>query len=150
MNIFSCQGCGQRLYFENFQCEQCGRRLGYLPDHAVISALEPGDSDFKALAADGAPYKFCVNAQYGVCNWMIPAHEVEQHCAACRHNHTIPDLSIPENLPLWARIENAKHRLFYTLLKLRLPLVNKQDDPNKGLTFEFLNEDNATHGQKVI
>ena len=150
MNIFSCQGCGQRLYFENTHCEQCGRQLGYLPDHAVISALEQGQTDFKAMGAQGSAYKFCVNAQYGVCNWMIPAASEEQHCAACRHNHTIPDLSIAENLPLWRRIENAKHRLFYTLLKLKLRPANKKDDSKKGLTFEFLAEDNSTHGQRVM
>ena len=34
----------------------------------------------------------------------------------------IPDLSLPDNLAHWRMIEIAKHRLFYTLLKLRLPL----------------------------
>ena len=30
MKLFSCQGCGQLLYFENVRCENCGRALGYL------------------------------------------------------------------------------------------------------------------------
>jgi len=32
----------------------------------------------------------------------------------------------------------AKHRLFYTLLKLRLPLSTKSEDPEGGLAFDFL------------
>ena len=49
----------------------------------------------------------------------------------------IPDLSQPENQAHWRKIEFAKHRLFYTLLKLRLPLTTKLEDPN-GLAFDFL------------
>ena len=40
MKLFSCQGCGQLLYFENIRCESCGRALGYLTDLTEISALE--------------------------------------------------------------------------------------------------------------
>ena len=41
MKLFSCQGCGQLLYFENVLCESCGRALGYLTDLTEISALDP-------------------------------------------------------------------------------------------------------------
>jgi hypothetical protein len=34
-------------------------------------------------------------------------------------------------------MESAKHRLFYTLLRLKLPLVTKAEDPD-GLAFDFL------------
>ena len=34
-------------------------------------------------------------------------------------------------------IEVAKHRLFYTLLRLRLPLTTRPEDP-EGLAFDFL------------
>ena len=37
----------------------------------------------------------------------------------------------------WRKIEFAKHRLFYTLLQLRLPLTTRAEDPN-GLAFDFL------------
>src|SRR4029077_5025005 len=77
------------------------------------------------------------NAQHGVCNWLIPADSPDTLCIACRHNRTIPDLSLPENLPNWRKIEFPKHRLFYTLLKLRLPLATKPEDPD-GLAFDFL------------
>ena len=49
----------------------------------------------------------------------------------------IPDLSLVENVANWRKIEVAKHRLFYTLLKLRLPLTTRNEDAG-GLAFDFL------------
>ncbi|HWC62419.1 MAG TPA: putative zinc-binding metallopeptidase [Rhizomicrobium sp.] len=139
MRLFTCQACGQVLYFENVRCEHCGHRLGYLPGKAAISALEPLDNDrWQALADPESPYKFCSNYAHGVCNWMVPADGPETFCAACRHNRTIPDLSVEGHLQLWARIEAAKHRLFYSLLRLKLPLENRADNPERGLAFDFL------------
>ena len=79
------------------------------------------------------------------CNWLIEAHSADRFCTACRHNRTIPDLSNPENLARLRKIEWAKHRLFYTLLKLRLPLVTRGEDPD-GLAFDFLAPDAPSHG----
>jgi hypothetical protein len=146
MKLFECQNCGQPLYFENTKCESCGARLGYLPREATVTALRPAgeaagqatsEATWYALAKRGTRYKFCANAIHDVCNWLIPAQEPDQFCVACRHNRTIPNLSDPENLRRWRLIEVAKHRLFYTLLKLRLPLDAKNKD-GKPLTFDFL------------
>lgn len=138
MKLFECQNCGQALYFENTRCESCGLRLGYLPERETITALQEADGVWRALAAPYGRYRFCANAQHDdVCNWLVAADQAEAFCAACRHNRTIPDLSQPENLVRWRKIESAKHRLFYTLLKLRLPLTTRPDDPN-GLAFDFL------------
>jgi len=143
MKLFECQHCGQPLYFENIRCESCGRGLGYLPSKETISALEQaekaGNGIWKALADLKARYRYCANAQHGVCNWLIRADAPEEFCIACRHNRTIPNLSTPENLANWQKIEIAKHRLFYTLLKLRLPLATRTEDPD-GLAFDFLAE----------
>ena len=139
MKLFECQNCGQALYFENTHCESCGLRLGYLPPKETVAALEADESGFRALAdPNRSRYRYCANAQHDVCNWLIPADSGDQFCAACRHNRTIPDLSVPENLFNWRKMEAAKHRLFYTLLKLRLPLQTKLEDPDNGLAFDFL------------
>ena len=45
-------------------------------------------------------------------------------------------------------MEIAKHRLFYTLIELGLPLTTRSQDPKEGLVFEFL-EDPAS-GKKVM
>lgn len=150
MEVFACQACGQVLYFENVFCERCGHALGYLPDQATISAVEPQNGHWMALAAGGAQYRYCQNHDPGVCNWMVPVESAEAFCAACRHNKTIPDLTVPDNLELWRKLEAAKHRLFYSLLKLDLKLENQLDNPERGLAFEFLSEAQAPHGQQVM
>ena len=143
MKLFQCQNCGSPLYFENTRCERCGLSLGYLPARETVSALEPDNTQrtdqqqvWIALA-DGAKYRYCANFAYGVCNWLVPSARAEPFCAACRHNQMVPDLSLPENVDRWRALENAKHRLFYTLLQLRLPVETKAESPN-GLAFQFL------------
>jgi hypothetical protein len=144
MQLFKCQNCGQMLYFENTRCESCGARLGYLPERSTLSALEAEGDLWHALADRGMLHKFCANETHGACNWMLPVDDASSYCAACRHNHTIPDLSVPENLTRWRELEGAKHRLFYSLFKLRLPVPARPADP-AGLAFDFLADppDNA-------
>ena len=137
MRLFECQACGQALYFENTLCESCGRRLGYLAKAATLSALEPEDDKWRALADPDRLYHFCANVAHGTCNWLVADDGNEAFCLACRHNSTIPNLSAPLNLFLWRKIEIAKHRLFYSLLRFQLPLITKQRDPS-GLAFDFL------------
>jgi hypothetical protein len=137
MKLFECQNCGQPLYFENTRCESCGYALGYLPGRETVTALKPDNDLWQALAVPRTRYRYCANAVHKVCNWLISADLPDQYCAACRHNRTIPDLSQDGNLSNWRLIEVAKHRLFYTLLKLKLPLATKAEAPG-GLAFDFL------------
>ena len=149
MKFFQCQHCNLLLFFENRICERCGHALGYLPIENQLSALEPnGNGQWQTIAIPGNISKFCKNAEYDACNWLIPAQASEQFCIACRHNRTVPDLSDPKNLEYWRKMEFAKHRLFYTLLRLHLPLPNRTDDPTHGLAFDFLND--STGGEKVL
>ncbi len=138
MKLFECQHCGQLLFFENTRCERCGHVLGYLPDRTTLSALtaEGGDR-WRPLATPDEPSRLCANAAYDACNWMVPAEGPDALCCACRLNRTIPNLGAPENLRLWQRLEAAKHRLVYGLLRLGLPLVSKFEDAETGLAFDF-------------
>jgi hypothetical protein len=138
MKLFECQNCRQPLYFENTRCESCGLALGYLPGRETVSALKGSEGDWRPLAERRWKYRYCANVVHGVCNWLVRTDSPDALCLACRHNRTIPDLSVPENQPRWQKIEIAKHRLFYTLLKLRLPLASKLEDPGGGLAFDFL------------
>ncbi|MGM0562266.1 MAG: zinc-binding metallopeptidase family protein [Pseudomonadota bacterium] len=141
MKLFECQNCRQRLYFENTRCEHCSMVLGYIPEASTLSALSPSDDGYwQALAAPGQAFRFCANAAHGACNWLVPRGSDEVYCRACRHNRTIPDLSDARNLLLWQRIEGAKHRLFYGLLRLGLPLVDRRADATHGLAFDFLGQ----------
>jgi hypothetical protein len=137
MQIFECQNCGQALYFENTTCQSCGFRLGYLPEQATITALKEKDGTWQALAEPEGSYRHCSNAIHEVCNWLVPADQPGQFCVACRHNRMIPDLSVPQNVEHWRKIEVAKRRLFYTLLKFRLPLATKEEEPD-ALAFDFI------------
>ncbi|HVP98996.1 MAG TPA: putative zinc-binding peptidase [Roseiarcus sp.] len=150
MKLFRCQACGNLIHFENRVCGRCGHRLGYLPELQALSALEPaGDPKWTPLAAKGAQRRFCANAEQDACNWLTPLKSDNPFCLACRHNETIPNLSAPQNLQAWRDIELAKHRLFYSLLRWRLPLTTRAEDPEHGLVFKFLADPPAA-GPKVM
>ena len=126
------------MYFDNTVCVNCGRRLGYLPERFEMSALEADGSRWKALAVPEFPYVSCTNSQYDACNWLLPADGDNPLCVACCHNQTVPDLSAPEYLANWRKIELAKRHLFYSLMRWRLPMPTRSEDPEHGLAFEFL------------
>ncbi|MBX9846227.1 MAG: putative zinc-binding peptidase [Xanthobacteraceae bacterium] len=137
MKLFECQKCNQLLYFENTSCGNCGSRLGYLQARETLSVVGPDGPHWRAAADPTRRYRFCANAGHGACNWLVDDEQPGPYCAACRHNQTVPDLSVPENVLRWRKIEFAKHRLMYSLLKLKLPLATRAEDPD-GLAFEFL------------
>ena len=134
MRLFKCPACGQLLYFENTRCEQCGHTLGYDPATSCMRALEQNGEFW---ADNTGQWRFCTNAGHQACNWLIDASSTDTLCAACRHNHLIPDISIPQNLARWRTLEVAKHRLIYTLLRLGLPLADRTQNPAHGLAFDF-------------
>jgi len=150
MKLFECQNCRQPLYFENTRCESCGLQLGYLPSHDTVTALQADGGGWRALAEPKGRYRYCANIEHNVCNWLLPFDHPEHFCAACRHNRTIPDLSVPRNLARWRKIELAKHRLFYTLLKLRLPLTTRIEDEEGGLAFDFIADQDNDSGKPPV
>lgn len=138
MKIFQCQACDQPVSFESTACESCQRRLGYVRHVHEMSALEPsGDVLWHAYAHPIRKYRFCANAALDACNWLVPEDSTETYCVACRYNRVVPDLSNPWNLTRWRQIEAAKRRLFYSLLRLDLPLANREQVAG-GLAFDFL------------
>jgi hypothetical protein len=145
MRLFKCQACGQVLLFENIKCEQCFRQLGYLPDVNLLTVTQPKGEFLAAWGGDARAYQYCGNARYGCCNWLLPVDSREALCAACRHNGTIPDLSQSGNIELWRKIELAKHRLFYSLLRFHLPLQTRNESA-EGLVFDFPTDNAASGG----
>jgi hypothetical protein len=125
MKTFHCDHCGSLVFFENVTCVACGHALRFLPDVLDLSAVEPrGDESWLALSerARERTYRSCQNAvEHQVCNWLVPTEDPSPFCVSCRLNDVIPDLSAPGNLERWHRLELAKRRLIYTLLKLGLP-----------------------------
>ncbi|WP_101927295.1 MULTISPECIES: zinc-binding metallopeptidase family protein [Luteimonas] len=149
MQLFKCQHCDQVVYFENTACTRCNSRLGYLPDLAQLSAVTPDGGNWIAHADPGPRYRFCRNWELNACNWMLPAGDGETYCRACRHNRTIPNLAEADNREHWRKIETAKRRLFYTLLRLRLPMPTAASGDPEPLEFDFL-ADQPGAKKKVI
>ena len=58
-------------------------------------------------------------------------------CDCCRHNAVIPDLSVAGHRERWARLEEAKRRLFFQLDAMGLPRGDGLDPP---LRFEFMTD----------
>lgn len=156
MKLFQCQGCGATVHFENSVCVSCGRALGYAPDQGVMAALEPADapaSGRRLLGQAGAPqrrYFFCANADQGVCNWLVPEQDGNQLCQSCRHNHLAPDLGVAGNVERWARLEQAKRQLFYSLLLWGLPTPVVGEGASEPLIFDLLGDVQTDKGVKRI
>ena len=146
MKQLTCSRCRSRVFFENLTCEVCASTLGYAPDEQCMLAFNASaPDDWQRLGLPGARYKPCVNRKAGVCNWMVPVASTQEHCLSCRTTHTIPALTKPENRAYWAALEQAKRRLFYTLVDLVLPTRNKLEDRAHGLSFEFLEQLTPKH-----
>ncbi len=142
MKAFSCDSCGSLVFFENVQCVKCQSPLGFLPEFGDLSALRPGnDGSWIALApaAKGSHYRTCANgSQHKVCNWMVPGANPDPFCAACRLNETIPDLAVAGNRERWYKLELAKRRIVYSLLRLHLPTEGVPSENKPPLRFSFL------------
>jgi hypothetical protein len=151
MRLFKCDICDHVVHFENDQCEHCHHRLGYIAPEFEMAALQPAAAgQWHAPARPGRSFRFCENAELQACNWVLPVSSPDRYCAACRHNRTVPNLAEADNMIAWRRMETAKHRLIYTLMRLAMPLPNRADDPQGGLVFDFLADPPAHRGPKVL
>ncbi len=143
MKRFQCC-CGNEVFFENTSCGVCNRLLGFDPDTRKIHTLILRTAQALESEVNGRIYRFCLNfTNHGVCNWLIAHSDPNPYCKGCRLNRTIPNLYIEINLRRWREIEKAKKRLLYTLYSLGLPVVDKSQDPETGLMFDFI-ETNRT------
>ncbi len=102
-----------------------------------MAALAPNGEEWNALANPDRSYIFCANVEYDVCNWLIDAADGQILCQSCRHNHIIPDLAISGNRERWRKIELAKRYVFRSLMRWRLPMPDRLEDPEHGLVFDF-------------
>lgn len=143
MKRLFCQ-CGNQVFFDSGQCVHCGYRLGFDVGELRMRAVRPLDGA-NCETVDGLRFRFCDNGlRYGVCNWLLPAHSDHSLCFACQFNRTVPNQSLPGNQRRWRVLEEGKKRLFFTLLRLGLPLVSGWRDPERGLLLDFI-EDGRSH-----
>jgi hypothetical protein len=117
------------VYFNNHSCVHCGRRLAFDVERLAMQAED----------APGSGIAVCANRELPVrCNWLPQPENDQGFCLSCAMSRTIPALNKPENHERWRKLEEAKRRLIYDLLRLGLPV-----DASK-LTFEF-KEDRRTN-----
>ncbi|MEO8631293.1 MAG: putative zinc-binding metallopeptidase [Betaproteobacteria bacterium] len=142
MKSFHCDHCQQLVFFENVVCVNCGHALAYLPDQARVGSLDKVDRDrwqSPSSAEASQTYRLCRNyVLENVCNWAIPSDDPSALCRACRLTRVIPNLSISGNREAWYRLEVAKRRAIANLMSLGLRVVDGGEQPQNGLTFEFL------------
>lgn len=155
MKLFKCDNCGQPVFFENYYCVQCNASLGFDPETMDILSLQPNENgQYSNLApAPGSTtylYKYCINKQHNVCNWLLPVEGESSYCEACNLNKTIPNIADPGHWEKWARIETAKHRLVYSLLRFKLPVVSKFQNEDTGLAFDFKADEENEEGKRLL
>jgi hypothetical protein len=144
MKLFTCARCGNVLYFENIRCEKCSSTLGYLPQENRMLPLVGEGAGWLVLDADGnqneryGTLRSCANAAHDACNWLLPESQEGDYCLSCRHNRTVPDLSDGNYVAAWQRVQAAKNRLFYALLRWRLKLEVREKGGTAGLCFDVL------------
>jgi hypothetical protein len=112
--------------------------LAYLPHRESMATLVPeGDHGWRALAVPVERLRLCENyTAHDVCNWVAPADDSKPLCISCQLTGVIPDLSRVGAKQAWYRLEAAKRRLVYSLLTLKLPLVSREADAERGLEFK--------------
>jgi hypothetical protein len=140
MRSFTCQKCGQAIFFENDHCLRCASPLGFVYDTMTMSAFEIKEGALRSYG-NNSLYKYCKNSEHHqACNWVLELTSEHSYCLACRLNRTIPNLSVPENLHYWRILEAGKRRLLYSLIRLGLPVIPKSEDDYNGVAFEFLKD----------
>lgn len=151
MTPFECSRCHAPVFFENTQCTACGAWLAFHPGLRRMLAYTESPAGpntpqrWRRSAEDAPPADElpCANRlAHGVCNWMVDDEASGATlCRSCRLTRTRPDLAVAGNAERWARIEQAKRRLLFTLdgLGLRLqPRSGPGADPQRGVAFDFL------------
>jgi hypothetical protein len=142
MKAFHCDHCGNLIFFENVSCLRCNHTLGFIPERTDLCALEPLQGNFWQPLGSTAHlqrYRQCRNSrEYQVCNWLVAENDASEHCRACRLNLLIPDLAIEGNLERWRKLEQAKRRVLYSLLRFKLR--TEEERGRAALRFKFLGD----------
>jgi len=113
MRAFTCDTCGQLLFFENSRCLRCSARLGFVPSRLGIVVLDEPDA---------ATLRPCANAALAACNWMLEDDDPGPLCRSCRLTRKRPADDDPDGLAAFTKAEAAKRRLIFQLLDLGLPI----------------------------
>lgn len=143
MKTFYCQACNNLVFFENDKCLKCNHPLGFIPETGELSALERGENNaWRPLAkGENKLYRSCDNAtKHKVCNWLVAADDPNPLCVSCRLTTIIPDLTVAGNIERWQKVEQAKRRVIYTIMRLGLPTEAVAEENRPALRFNFVGD----------
>ncbi len=132
MRAFTCDNCGQLLFFENSVCLRCSAPQMFVPSRLDIVAMLGGP--------ETVGLRQCANLTLAECNWAVEEQQAGPLCRSCALTRTRPDNGDPDGLAAFATAETAKRRLLFELLDLGLPLREER------LRFDLLS---SRHGPVV-
>jgi hypothetical protein len=111
---FTCDNCGQLVFFENSLCLRCSTPLAFVPSRRDVVAMPEGP--------EAAGLRRCGNFELAKCNWALEAGDVGPLCRSCRLTATRPNDGDLDGLAAFAAAETAKRRLLFELFELGLPV----------------------------
>jgi hypothetical protein len=121
--------------------------LGFsLKDGSLLIIARGAASDHDG-AVDAGRYHLCANLYVAECNWIVGSDDGGRDgelCASCRLTRTRPQNTDTAALPAFAAAERAKRRLVLELTDLKLPIVGRDQDPERGLAFDLLSSEHET------
>ena len=126
MKQLNCPHCRQRIVFEQSPCSHCGTPVSF--DSGSLRMVR------------GRNVVPCANRDLIGCNWSV--QDGMPYCRSCRLTRTIPNLGSDRNLALWRKVEQAKRRLTYDLMRLELPLAVPS---GAQIAFDILSHETAGH-----
>ena len=121
MRAFSCDTCGEQVYFDNTLCLSCDSPLGWSRAEQRIKVVPDDDTRCSQRTLNG-------------CNWIVATPGL---CDCCALTRTRPDDHDVVGLPQYYVAEQAKRRLVAELDALGLP-VAPRDEQGRGLAFDLL------------
>ena len=138
MRAFTCDNCGQIVFFENDLCLACRAPLGYVHERRELVALAPsGPSDLVEISRPAQSWRRCATAALTGCNWLV-APEIGGLCESCVLTRTRPRDGDVEGLAELLRAESAKRWLVFQLAEVGLPLFARDHATGTGVAFDLL------------
>ncbi len=138
MRSFTCNHCGQVVFFGDYLCLRCLSPLGYDHDRAdLVSLVQVESGALVDLSGRTRSWQRCaMNASTG-CNWLVPFGS-NALCGSCVLTRTRPADSDVEGMQELNRAEAAKRRLLFQLADLGLPVHPRDEELGSGLAFDLL------------
>jgi hypothetical protein len=138
MRVFTCDNCGQLVFFDNDRCLRCDSPLGYVHQRRDVVALtEVAPDHLVDLGVPVRTWQRCATRPVTGCNWLVPAGTAAL-CESCVLTRTRPSDDDTDGMAELVRGEMAKRRLIFQLAELGLPVSPRDEAARKGLAFDLL------------